>query len=173
MNRFNVPSFQILYKKRHSSFSVFESAVTTGWKNFPDFTFCLTNCIFAYNYNHSIQGNKTNYDKKSSLKGVLTDAGPPYIILKILERLRKLLGTQRARKLQQKVLFLRFNVYNSELSFLVPALPLGSELISWATSTAILQSDLFSKIYSLLYFAWLGPYSTSFWLVEVKTTVIF
>ena len=67
-----------------------------------------------------------------------------------------------ARKLQQKVLFWRFNVNNLELPFLVLALPLGSELISCATSTAMLQSDRLSRISSLLHFVWLGHYATSF-----------
>ena len=59
------------------------------------------------------------------IKGVLTDAGSPYIILKPLKSIREPLGPQRARKLQQKVLFWRFNVNNLELPFHVSALPPG------------------------------------------------
>ena len=63
-------------------------------------------------------------------KGVVTDAGSQDIILKVLKSPSQLLGPQRARKLQQKVLFLRL------LVLLV---------------TAMLQGDRLSRISSSLY----------------------
>ena len=116
---------------------------------------------------------KTLYNWMVSNKGVLRDAGSPHIILKPLKSIRELLGPQRATKLQQKVLFWRFNVDNSELPFHVSTLPPAQGwFLVCATSTAMLQSDKFSRISSLLHFVWLGHYSTSFWWVKVKTTVI-